>query len=328
MINGIDNGILLTDLDANHFSILNIGSITPPPPNLVATDDPRLTDSRTPLDGSVSDASVSGSASIVQSKINFNGTIPPSWLGTDDTHAAQGDLVEYLTNKGIPGGYAGLDGTGKVPVGQLPDDIGTGTVTSVDLVMPADFTVAGNPVTGTGTITVDWATVPDGTWFGNSAGVSAVPSFNTGPITESMVPPLPASKITTGTIDTARLPAAVGIGPSSSSGIVPDPGAVGDPTDYLGRDMLYHSVPSIGPNYQPQVPSPVLTIAGTGIPDATITVSNDLPHTAFFYRISPDTDYAEMPTSMTVKVLSGQTLDVYGAKAGYNNSDIASYSQP
>lgn len=327
MINGIDNGLLLTDLDANHFNILNIGSVVPTPSNLVATDDARLTDERAPLIGSVTDASISPTAAIDQDKLSFDGTIPTTWLGNDATHAAQGDLVEYLTNKGIAGGYAGLDGTGKVPVGQLPDDIGTGTVTSVDLVMPADFSVSGNPVTGTGTITVGWANVADGTWFGNNTGVSAVPAFQTTPITVNMVPPLPASKITTGTIDAARLPPAIGVGPTASSGIVPDPGLSGDPTDYLGRDMLYHPLPSIGPAYQPKVESPVLFLFGSGIPEANINISSDTVGASFFYRLSPDTDYSEVPSSRTVTVESGVTLDVYAAKVGYTNSDISSYTQ-
>lgn len=327
MICAIDNGLLVTDLNANHFRILNSGSITPPPPNLVATTDPRLSDARAPMDGSVTDASISDTAGIVQSKLNLNGDIPLVWLGLDATHAAPGSLVEYLSNKGVPGGYAGLDGTGKVPPAQLPDDIGTGTVTSVDLVMPADFSVAGNPVTTSGTITVTWASVADGTWFGNATGSSAVPAFTTDPIAASMVPPLPASKITTGTIDTARLPIAVGVGSSSASGLVPDPGPSGDPTDYLARDMTYKSVPSIGPSYQPKADSPVLTPLSTGS-SVKVQITCPLVGVSLFYRISPATDYAPAPASLTVTVLSGQTLNVYSARAGYNNSDIATYTNP
>jgi hypothetical protein len=132
MITALDNGLMVTDLDANNFRILNLVEISPPPTGLVTTDDPRLTDARAPLEGSVVDASVADGAAIDQSKLNLDGDIPTTWLGLDSTHAAQGDLVEYTANKGIPGGYAELDGTGKVPPAQLPPDIGTGTVTSVD----------------------------------------------------------------------------------------------------------------------------------------------------------------------------------------------------
>ena len=337
MINAIDNGLLVTDLDANHQQITNLAHITPVPDGIVSSDDPRLTDPRAVLDGTVTDASVADDAAIDQAKINLNGDIPISWLGLDATHAAPGDLVEYLSNKGIADGYAGLDGSGKVPAAQLPDDIGTGTVTSVDLVMPAGFTVAGNPVTTAGVITVDWANVSDGTWFGNGSGVSAVPTFNTGPITSSMVPPLPASKIVTGTIDPARLPIAAGVGPTSSSGAVPDPGAVGNPLDYLGRDMLYHAVPSIGPSYQPKVDSPVIFVIGTG-PSVIATISCALIGVSLFYQLTGMTDYvplvatsspgSQSQATFQVTVLSSQTLNVYGSKAGYNNSDIASYTNP
>lgn len=328
MINGIDNGILVTDLDANSFRILNVGSIVPPPPNLVATTDPRLTDARAPIDGSVTDASVNASAFIDQSKLNLNGNIPLTWLGLDATHAAPGNLSEYLINKGIANGYAGLDGSGKVPVGQLPNTIGTGTVTSVALAMPGDFTVSGSPVTTTGTITVGWANVADGTWFGNSSGGSAVPLFNTTPVTVGMVPPLPASQITTGTLSPAILPAAVGVGPTSSSGIVPDPGPTGNTTDYLSRDMTYKPVPTIGPAYQPKVSSPILSIQGSGIPMATIQITCLTVNALLFYVLSPNTIYAEIPTSGLVTVASGQTLSTYGARAGYTNSDISTFSQP
>lgn len=328
MICNIDNGKMVSDLDANHLRILNIQQIVPTPNGLVDTSDSRLSDPRTPIDGSVTNLSVDPSAAISQHKLNFDGDIPAFWLGFDNIHAAPGGQTEYLSNKGIAGGYAGLDGAGKVPVGQLPDDIGTGTVTSVSLVMPADFTVAGSPVTTTGTITVGWADIADGTWFGNNTGGSAVPAFHNTPITTSMVPPLPASKITTGTIDPGRMPPAVGVGPSSSSGIVPDPGTVGDPSDYLGRDMLYHPAPTIGPSYQPKVQSPVLFSFGTGVPEATIGISSPTVGASFFYRLSPSLDYAEVPTSMQITVAVGQTLDVYAARVGYTNSDISTFTQP
>lgn len=75
----------------------------------------------------------------------------------------------------------GLDGTEIVPIDveTAPDTYttrrtttagiaalaaaGSGTVTSVGLGAPADFTVTGSPVTGAGTLTFDWATPPTGT---------------------------------------------------------------------------------------------------------------------------------------------------------------------
>ena len=154
-----------------------------------------------------------------------------------------------------------------------------------------------------------------------------MPAFQSTPITVSMVPPLPASKITTGTIDPARLPIAIGVGPTASSGIVPDPGPTGNVTDYLARDMTYRPVPTIGPAYQPTADSPVLVPLSVGA-NVTVSISCPLFGASLFYRISPATDYAPVPSSLTVNVLSGQTLNVYAAKAGYNNSDIATYTNP
>jgi hypothetical protein len=63
------------------------------------------------------------------------------------------------------------DGTWAVPAG-------AGTVTSVGLTMPAEFSVASSPVTGSGTIAVTKATQSAGTFFcGPQSGSAAVPTF-------------------------------------------------------------------------------------------------------------------------------------------------------
>ena len=55
---------------------------------------------------------------------------------------------------------------------------GTGTVTSIDLAMPKEFSVSGNPVTTTGTLTTTWTVEGVNTIFaGPSSGASAVPGF-------------------------------------------------------------------------------------------------------------------------------------------------------
>src|SRR5262249_49262059 len=216
-------------------------------------------DGRTPTPGTVSNASVADDAAISQSKLNLNGVIPPVWLGTTSTTAARGDLAEYLANKGQPGGYAGLDGTGKVPSAQLPDEVGVGTVTSLAITMPSDFGITGSPVTSSGTIAISWNNVAANSWFGNSSGSSAPPAFNTTALPVSLIPDLDASKITSGTLAASLLPEAVGVGGSHAPGAVPDPGPSGSGTNYLARDMTYKSVPTIGPAYQPNVADPVLT---------------------------------------------------------------------
>jgi hypothetical protein len=323
MIFPIDNGELGTDLDCGNFDITNVGSLTPVPINLVATDDPRLTDARVPLDGSVTNASVALDAAIAQDKLNLNGPIPSAWLGTSSTTAARGDLTEYKSNKGVPGGYAALDATGKLPVAQLPLDAGTGTVTSVGLSASSEFSVTGSPVTTSGIIALAWVSVPAGSWFGNPTASSAPPIFTTAPVPPSMVPDLPADKITSGIINAARLPAASGMGLSSASGAVPDPGPTGAATDYLARDMTYKPVPTIGPPYQPTIASPVLTPStAPGPKDVLVTVAQ--PGATLLYKITPTTQpaYIEIATGTVVALPTGETLSVYGAKPGYNNSSV------
>lgn len=324
MINAIDNGILITDLDADSFDILNVGSLLPVPGNLVGLDDPRLTDSRVPINGSVTNTSVAADAAIVQSKLLLNGVIPPGWLGITGTTAAQGDLVEYISNKGIANGYASLDGTGKLPLAQLPADAGTGTVTSVALTMPAEFGVTGSPVATSGTLAVAWENVVAYSWLGNKTAGSAVPAFTTDPIPVSLLVDLPASKVTSGVFDPALLPVAVGVGPSAAPGVVPDPGASGDATDYLSRNMTYEPVPSVGPTYQPVVPDPTITPGYPAYEGTLHVIEDSLAGVSLFYALgigSPGT-YQELPLTGYVIVPTGQTIWVYGAKSGYNNSTV------
>jgi hypothetical protein len=173
----IEDAVLSTDLNCDYHDLLNCNALVPAPPGLVGSDDPRLTDARAPLPGSVVDASVAAAAGIVQSKLALNGQIPGSWLGTTSTTAAQGNLAEYLSNKNQPLGYCGLDGSGKVPAAQLPGTVGTGTVTSVALSMPSQFAVTGSPVTTSGTLSAAWAPVVDLYWLGNKDGVAGPPKF-------------------------------------------------------------------------------------------------------------------------------------------------------
>lgn len=322
MIDRIQNGLLLSDLDADGFNLLNVGSIVPVPLGLVADDDPRLTDARAPLDGSVTNESVAEDAAIAQSKLNLNGGIPAGWLGTTDTTAARGDLAEYIANKGQPDGYASLDSGGLVPVAQLPDGAGSGTVTSVGLTMPAEFNVTGSPITSNGAFAVAWANAPGTSWFGNDTGGSATPAFKTTEIPGALIPDLDAAKITTGVFDPDLLPVAVGVGVSHAPGAVPDPEASGDVTDYLARDMTYQPVPTFDLPYQPNVPDPTFTVNPTG-GGANVIVTRGLLGSNLFYAIDAG-DFAIY--TGTVFVATGSVIYAYGAAAGYNNSSVVNES--
>lgn len=72
---------------------------------------------------------------------------------------------------------------------------GSGTVTSVGLSLPAEFTVSGSPVTTAGTLTAVWASEAQHAFLAAPSGSSGTPSFRT--IVASDVPTL--NQNTTGT---------------------------------------------------------------------------------------------------------------------------------
>lgn len=97
------------------------------------------------------------------------------------------------------------DGTWATPAG-------AGTVTSVGLSLPAIFTTSGTPVTSMGTLTGTLATQNANIVFaGPTTGSAATPTFRS--LVAADIPSLATSKITSGTMDTARL----GSGSASSS---------------------------------------------------------------------------------------------------------------
>jgi hypothetical protein len=333
----IEDSILGTDLDGRFYDLLNVGALVPVPANLATSDHPGLSDSRPPIPGSVTDDSVADDAAIVQSKLSLDGQIPTAWLGTSSTTAAQGDLAEYLSNKNVPGGYAGLDATGKVPPANLPTAVGLGTVTSVGLTMPPQFGVSGSPVTGAGTLAVVWGAVADLSWFGNKEGASGQPKFYTDALPPSLIPALDASMVTSGVFAPARLPVAVGVGLSHASGAVPSPGdGTGPgvfPNDYLGRDMVFHNLPDTDPAYEPTLPNPVLTPDSTVDDPVAVMISLadasgnplDDTHTVFFYSLTAAAGpFTEFPPEKFVHVKHPDTIYAYAAHAGYKNSAIVS----
>lgn len=184
-------------------------------------------------------------------------------------------------------------------------------VTSVGLSMPPQFVVIGTPIEDEGIFGVSWV-----------GQVPAGPENPSGPIT-----PIPLNV----------LPLAKGVGGAHSAGIVPDPGVVGNPLDYLGRDMNYHTaVGGSGPSYQPTVPDVVLVLTSGpppagGFPTAnfTVTISDPLAGVALFYSVNnPNGGFQPIPSSGQVGIVSGQILYAYGAKVGYSNSDMAFIQAP
>lgn len=195
----INNGQLTTDFDLNQKQLLNWSpSQTFPPINPPAL--------------SIVDSMVSNTAAIAQNKLALTGAIPPSFLGTTSTTAAEGDLAEYVSHKAQANGYASLDSGGKIPVGQLPASAGTGTVTTVG---PSSISLAplGSLSVTNQTTTPAFAytqsNVAANSWYGNATGSSAAPAFNTTALPVGLIPNLTGTQITTGTVATARLATSV-----------------------------------------------------------------------------------------------------------------------
>lgn len=80
---------------------------------------------------------------------------------------------------------------------------GSGSVTSVDLSLPAEFSISGNPVTSIGTLTGAWANQAQGKVLASPTGSTGTPTFRSLAATD--LPNISANSITSDTIATARL---------------------------------------------------------------------------------------------------------------------------
>lgn len=97
---------------------------------------------------------------------------------------------------------------------------GSGTVTSVALSVPAEFSVSGSPVTSSGTLAITKANENANTVFaGPTTGVAAAPTFRT------VVP--------------GDLPVMGASGVGHAAGAVPDPGASAGATKFLREDASW-----------------------------------------------------------------------------------------
>jgi hypothetical protein len=335
MKRAIDNGQLKTDLDANHLSIRNLTAFTPPPPDLVLTDDPRLSDRRDILDGTVTDDSVADDAGIVQAKLNLNGDLPLNYLGTDG--AARGDLCQPLAEKGALNGYAALGLDSKLPSGSTPVS-GTGTLHTIDIEFPVGEVNTLPNLTGTvQTFTGYWAAQAGETFFGNFSGAIASPTFEERVFPVALIPGFDASRITSGTFTVDQIPVAIGVGAGHASGLTPHPGSTdtdstAQPTDYLGRDMLYHPMKPVVSS-QPTLPSPSITVQSYFKASAYINITLNNPGGTstganIFYAVGSSLFKEVFPGTLPLTVTIGTVVQAYAAQAGFNNSQIVSYTVP
>lgn len=334
MKRAIDNGELVTDLDCHGFHIKGLIAFTPPPPNLVATDDPRLSDSRPILDGSVTDDSVADDAAIKQFKLSLNGDLPLNYLGVNQ--AAQGDLVQPLTGKDAANGYVSLGVDSKLPSGSTPT-AGTGTLHQVDIELPiGELTTVPDTATSVNVFTGVWAAQAGKSFFGNFSGAAAPPTFEERIFPVDLIPGFDASRITSGTFTVDQVPVAIGVGTGHSPGLTPLPGSTltdstAQPDDYLGRDMIYHPMKPVV-NYQPTLPAPSITVQSYSKASAYINITLNVTATTaggeniLFYALGSNA-FTEVST-LPLLVPIGTVVQAYAAKVGFNNSEISTYTVP
>ena len=106
-------------------------------------------------------------------------------------------LLIYQTD-GTPGFYY-WNGTAWTTIGGG----GSGTVTSVGLALPSDFTVTNSPVTGSGTLTGTWNTKANHLFFGGPiTGGPSTPAFRA--LDSSDVPGVDATKLISGILPILR----------------------------------------------------------------------------------------------------------------------------
>jgi hypothetical protein len=141
---------------------------------------------------------------------------------------------------------------------------------------------------------------PDGSWLGvhgvELGAVAPKPSYQVGTLPPELVPALDAAKFTTGVFPPEVFPVADG----ANHGMVPDPGFIGLPTDYLGRDMQWHTTAPeiIG---IPTAPMPVISLDSWSDKEVIVTVRSELPDSSLFTLVQKYPNY-ESPGFSLVKL--------------------------
>jgi len=121
-------------------------------------------------------------ATATSGAVTLAGTLNATSGGTGQSGYAVGDLLYANTTSTLTKLNVAANGTvltlaAGVPTWAAPAMGGGGTVTSVALSAPAEFTVSGSPVTTTGTLTITKASQAANTVYASPNGSAGVPTF-------------------------------------------------------------------------------------------------------------------------------------------------------
>ncbi|MDN7456605.1 hypothetical protein [Burkholderia cenocepacia] len=177
--------------------------------------------------GTTSNAIANGTVTLTASTTNYvyadNAT---GAVSVNTTGVPTGKIPLYTVVTGVSGVASYTDLRSYQPAALGGGGGGSGTVTSVGLSAPAQFTVTNSPVTSSGTIALTWAAQAANLVFaGPTSGAAATPGFRA--------------------LVAADIPVFVASGASHAAGAVPDPGATAGTTRFLREDSTW-AVPAGG----------------------------------------------------------------------------------
>lgn len=121
---------------------------------------------------------------LIEAKLQYIRTALPARTNSIAA-TSNGINIQGIQSGGSSDSIVVIDVSGNLKM-VSPSIFGGGTVTSVGLSLPSEFTVSGSPVTSSGTLTGVWANESAYYNFGNNTGSTAIPHFYLNNFTDSI----------------------------------------------------------------------------------------------------------------------------------------------
>lgn len=187
---GIDLLLAETDADVYTWSPGNEAAAAQASANIVLP----VADAVSSVNGTTGDVTLAPGPNVTLTQAGQTITVAaPLMIGDSGAGGASGTVPAPGAGDAAALKFLKADGTWQTPAGTGGG--GSGTVTSVGLSAPPEFTVSGSPVTSSGTLALAKATQPaNEVWAGPSSGSAAAPAFRA--LIPIDIPALPESQIT------------------------------------------------------------------------------------------------------------------------------------